>query len=851
MSNDSEIAVKLTAQSDDMQSGLAEAVSALRESTEAMTEGLKKLSESSEKAEGSLKSLVEGVKGILHIEEFNFLKEQAEAFFETVKSGFESTIGKAEEFGLANAKFAAIMGLSEETAAGLGAALRGVGSSSEEYTSIAERLQMKVNTNEKAMEELGIKTRDANGQILSGKDLMDSAISTLGTYKSGADQNAFAVQVFGKRAADVYNIMRVGDEQIQHQIDIFAEMGVTMTGSGSDAAQLEDALNDLHTMVEALGIKIGQELMPTAQAALEWMGTEGPAFLRELSEGIAELAKSFLLLAQTAIKSFEDIKDTLSGKKIGDAIDKNLKSALDSTGISKLVNSFVDATGPVDGAMQSQAAAADGTTSALDHLSAAWDKLIEGFGKVGNGGIAEQLGALPGGNAEEANDPLMQALSKQNPYKPAGGSRKYSGPAKKGPKDNSAEQEIQDEEKLALAKEKIEEATNAHRLAMGQESESAFLAQAVTAENATYQIKLEALNKELALGGQTKAQHQKLLDEMRLLSVEHEGALLKIKQEGETQQAALDKQSLADFLKSDDEKLKTYSASLADQVSVGKLSATEKDRLEIDFTQTVKREELARLDAHIATLTPGTKAYQAAVAERSALETKFTDDVKNKQKELAKDVEKDVKSWVGPMASSFTSAINSMIVEGKSFGDAMKELGKSLESALLTTFEKIAQNWLEMQITNAIVAKTSALANATTQITSEAAIAGAAGFADSASLGPIGLAAAPGVGAGAFAATMSYIGLASAAGGMVVDRDQLVYTHKNEMILPANLSGGLQSMISGGGGGGGDTNLHYNPVINGGNNADLAQLLRSQPSAMVAWLAQANRDGKLKARPGQ
>lgn len=814
MSNDSEIAVKLTAQAGELQSGMAEAVSAIKSTTDQIAESLKHMSETAEESKGILEKMLSG-------EMFAIFAEVATVALEQVKRGFEDTVGAAEEFGLSNAKFAATMGTSETEAAGLSAALQGVGSSAGEFESIVSRLTVKVEANEKKFKDMGIATRDSNGALLTGKDLFDSAVTKMESLKAGTDQTAFAHEVFGKKAVDVYNILRAGQKSVDENVEIYKSFGLQLDGAGASSAATEDAMNKLRVTFQAAGIAVGQQFAPVLVDIVNTMSTVGVPVLNAMIatvKGLAVIFDGTASAVANAVRVMLAVLDTL-----WQSIKSGAKALWDA-----LHGNF--------------GAVADDLAEGASKVGAAWTKAIDGIKHdwEGTADVAEKLFG-------------PKAAAGANPFTPPSGSGKFEPPTKgkKGPKDNSAEQEIQDEEKLALAKEKIEEATNAHRLAMGQESESAFLAQAVTAENATYQIKLEALNKELALGGQTKAQHQKLLDEMQLLSVEHEGALLKIKQEGETQQAALDKQSLADFLKSDDEKLKTYSASLADQVSVGKLSATEKDRLEIDFTQTVKREELARLDAHIATLTPGTKAYQAAVAERSALETKFTDDVKNKQKELAKDVEKDVKSWVGPMASSFTSAINSMIVEGKSFGDAMKELGKSLESALLTTFEKIAQNWLEMQITNAIVAKTSALANATTQITAEAAIAGAAAFADSASLGPVGLAAAPGVGAGAFAAGLSYIGLASAAGGMVVDRDQLVYTHKNEMILPANLSGGLQSMISGGGGGGGDTNLHYNPVINGGNNADLAQLLREQPGVLLAWLAQANRDGKLKARPGQ
>ena len=60
-------------------------------------------------------------------------------------------------------------------------------------------------------------------------------------------------------------------------------------------------------------------------------------------------------------------------------------------------------------------------------------------------------------------------------------------------------------------------------------------------------------------------------------------------------------------------------------------------------------------------------------------------------------------------------------------------------------------------------------------------------------VGPI---LAPIAGATAFAAVAAYETIASAAGGMTLDKDQLVQAHAKEMILPSHLSQGLQSIIS-------------------------------------------------------
>jgi hypothetical protein len=112
-------------------------------------------------------------------------------------------------------------------------------------------------------------------------------------------------------------------------------------------------------------------------------------------------------------------------------------------------------------------------------------------------------------------------------------------------------------------------------------------------------------------------------------------------------------------------------------------------------------------------------------------------------------------------------------------------------------------------------------------ITSEAGVAGAAAFASvmAALPFPVNVATAPGVMAAAIATTLGNLGLASAAGGMEVTRDQLVKVHENETILPANISQGFKNIISGSagpggaggpggpGGAGGPSHVTYSPHI--------------------------------------
>jgi hypothetical protein len=88
----------------------------------------------------------------------------------------------------------------------------------------------------------------------------------------------------------------------------------------------------------------------------------------------------------------------------------------------------------------------------------------------------------------------------------------------------------------------------------------------------------------------------------------------------------------------------------------------------------------------------------------------------------------------------------------------------------------------------------------------------------------------------------------SAAGGWVVPHFDnggiLSVLHQNEMVLPANISGGLQNMIAGGGGGSGHT-INISAI----DGASVARLFRNNGSALVTALNSAMRNGSMLAQP--
>jgi hypothetical protein len=98
---------------------------------------------------------------------------------------------------------------------------------------------------------------------------------------------------------------------------------------------------------------------------------------------------------------------------------------------------------------------------------------------------------------------------------------------------------------------------------------------------------------------------------------------------------------------------------------------------------------------------------------------------------------------------------------------------------------------------------------------------------------------APEVAAATLSGTMAF-----AAQGMELDQDRLVFAHKDEQVLPADLSRGFRSMIKNGGQSG-DINLNYNPTVHG-EQKSFSEQLEENSDNMIAFLYARQRDGSLK-----
>ena len=241
--------------------------------------------------------------------------------------------------------------------------------------------------------------------------------------------------------------------------------------------------------------------------------------------------------------------------------------------------------------------------------------------------------------------------------------------------------------------------------------------------------------------------------------------------------------------------------------------------------------------------------------ERLAYE-KFLTEKQKLDVQAAQNSERAWLSLMQPIQRAFDTSITGMILGTTTLQKAVANITQSIIGEFVNLGVKMVTNWIASEL--AMTTATEAGAAARTAAESEGLAAGLALKAlnaiksivtDSAQafggifafLAPIMGPAAAGPAAAGEATVMAAAGgIASAAGGWVVPSDQVAMVHQNEMILPANISQGLQSMISANGGGGaGPVVINVSAI----DSQDVKRFFHSNGSLLVAAINKAMRNG--------
>ena len=240
-------------------------------------------------------------------------------------------------------------------------------------------------------------------------------------------------------------------------------------------------------------------------------------------------------------------------------------------------------------------------------------------------------------------------------------------------------------------------------------------------------------------------------------------------------------------------------------------------------------------------------------AEELLAYQKFQSDKEKLDLQGAQTSQRTWQSLMQPIQRAFDTSITGMILGTTTLQKAVANIAQSILAEFVNLGVKMVTNWLASEL--AMTTATEVGAAARTAADGEGMAAGLAIKAANAIKSIITdsaqtfsgifafLAPIMGPAAAGEASVMAAAGgIASAAGGWVVPSDQLAMVHQNEMILPANISQSLQTMISANGGAGAGAVVVNVSAI---DSQDVRRFFQSNGSLLVSAVNKAMRNGSM------
>jgi hypothetical protein len=121
---------------------------------------------------------------------------------------------------------------------------------------------------------LGIKTRDANGQMRSMDDVMLDVADVFMGMADGAEKDTLAIKLFGKSGLDLIPMLNTGSAAIKAQMEQAKKLGLVMTKEAAEGADnFGDSVATLKLGLQGATEHLVGSLMPTLSSLVEKITT--------------------------------------------------------------------------------------------------------------------------------------------------------------------------------------------------------------------------------------------------------------------------------------------------------------------------------------------------------------------------------------------------------------------------------------------------------------------------------------------------------------------------------------------------------------------------------------------------
>lgn len=183
----------------------------------------------------------------------------------------------------------------------------------ETITGAIKKMKKSLDSNAKAFEEIGVATKDANGEYRDTEDIFNDVIETLSKIENETERDIKAMDFFGKSADDLAGIIDDGGKAMKELGDEAKNKGLIVSQEDLDKAnQLDDTLEKLKTTV---GGSLGQAAVSVAEALTPVIEMVAAA-LTKVAEVISTLSPEtvqIIAIVLAAVAAISPIAGIISG----------------------------------------------------------------------------------------------------------------------------------------------------------------------------------------------------------------------------------------------------------------------------------------------------------------------------------------------------------------------------------------------------------------------------------------------------------------------------------------------------------------------------------------------------------
>lgn len=190
-------------------------------------------------------------------------------------------------------------------------AVEQLGGSSESAQSSIEKLGKQLRENPTGianfLQHIGVGTKDANGKMREGRDLIIDIGKRLGElYKTNPRVALGQAEILGIDEQTFQAIINPDfGTKLREQESIFKRMGIDPEKMGEQSAKIEQAFRRIGLQFEAIGIKVAQIFGPIVEDALNKFSAWFDNNSESVAASLQKLGDLFLMIAKSAWKFIE------------------------------------------------------------------------------------------------------------------------------------------------------------------------------------------------------------------------------------------------------------------------------------------------------------------------------------------------------------------------------------------------------------------------------------------------------------------------------------------------------------------------------------------------------------------